>query len=125
MIFDGYSADFVFFDLVSLHCALNAGVEICHFDASYLCHRGFIDFAQKQADDKNIKTQHAVRRGGSTNAGKISLTGKAVPCLVLGISSRFIHTLINFASMEDLESVVNLACSVLKNFNEEEIKLGK
>lgn len=125
LIFEGSPADDLYFDQDTRQCALKAGAQIRHFDASYISHRGFIDFAQKQADEQTIKTQHAVRRGGSTNAGKISLTGKAVPCLVLGIPSRFIHTHYNFASMEDLEAVVNLACSVLKNFNEEEIILGK
>ena len=125
LIFEGSPADDLYFDEHTRQCALKAGAQIRHFDASYISHRGFIDFAQKLADDKGIKTQHAVRRGGSTNAGKISLTGKAVPCLVLGIPSRFIHTHHNFATMEDLEAVVELACAVIKNFNEEEIILGK
>lgn len=124
LVFEGSPADDLYFDEHTRQCALKAGAQIRHFDASYISHRGFIDFAQKQADLHEIKTQHAVRRGGSTNAGKISLTGKAVPCLVLGIPSRFIHTHHNFAALEDLESVVSLACSVLKNFNVEEIIHG-
>lgn len=124
LVFEGSPADDLYFDEHTRQCALKQGVQIRHFDASYVSHRGFIDFAQSLADGSNIRTQHAVRRGGSTNAGKISLTGKAVPCLVLGIPSRFIHTHHNFAALEDLEACVSLAVEVLKKFDPEVICNG-
>lgn len=121
IVFEGSPADDLYFDEATRQCALKEGVQIRHFDASYISHPGFIRFAQRLADEHQIKTQHAVRRGGSTNAGTISLTKKAVPCLVLGIPSRFIHTHYNHAALEDLESCISLAVEVLKNFREENL----
>ncbi len=43
----------------------------------------FMAYAHEIADKYGIKCQDAVRRGGSTNAGKIHLTHQAVPVLVL------------------------------------------
>lgn len=125
LVFEGSPADDLYFDESTRQCALKQGAQIRHLDASYISHPGFIAFAQDLADHNEIPTQHAVRRGGSTNAGRISLTGKAVPCLVLGIPSRFIHTHHNYAALEDLEAVIRLACEVLKHFNTEEIIHGK
>lgn len=119
VIFEGSPADDLYFDEFTRQGALKGGVQIRHLDASYISHPRFIDFAQKTADKNQIKTQHTVRRGGSTNAGKISLTGKAVPCLVLGIPSRFIHTHYNYAALEDLEAAVSLTVELIKNFKED------
>ena len=63
----------------------------------------------------------SVRRGGSTNAGKISLTGKAVPVLVLGIPSRYVHTHYNFCAMEDIDATVKMAAEVIKSLDRERI----
>lgn len=121
LVFEGSPADDLYFDEATRQCALKGGVQIRHFDASYISHPKFIDLAEELARAHSIRTQHAVRRGGSTNAGTISLTGKAVPCLVLGIPSRFIHTHYNHAALEDLESCVRLAVEVLKHFKEEHL----
>ena len=61
-----------------------------------------------------IKYQDAVRRGGGTNAGIISLEGKAVPVLVLGIPSRYVHTHHNFCAMEDIDATVKMAAEVIR-----------
>ena len=58
-----------------------------------------------------------MRRGGSTNAGKISLTGKAVPVLVLGIPSRYVHSHYNFCAEEN----VRMAVEVIRGLDEEKI----
>ena len=63
-----------------------------------------------------------MRRGGSTNAGKISLTNKAVPVLVLGVPSRYVHTHYNFCAKADLEAAVDLAVQVIREMDEERIR---
>ena len=125
LVFEGSPADDLYFDEATRQCALKHGAQIRYFDASYISHRGFIDFARGLAHRHGIPTQHAVRRGGSTNAGRLSITTGATPCLVLGIPSRFIHTHHNFAALEDLEAVISLACEVLRQFDPEEILHGK
>ena len=81
----------------------------------------FIRYAEDIADKNSIKYQNAVRRGGSTDAAKISLGNKAVPCLVLGIPSRYVHSHYNYCANEDIEASVSLAVEVIKNLNEESI----
>lgn len=123
IVFEGSPSDDLYYLKNLTQGALKNGTQIRHLDASYVSHRRFIDFAKSLVDEKGIKYQSTVRRAGSTNAGKISITGKAVPCLVLGIPSRFIHTHYNHCALEDLKSTVNMAVEVIKNFNEERLKV--
>ena len=69
-----------------------------------------------------IKYQESVRRGGSTNAAKISVTGKAVPCLVLGVPSRYAHSHYNFCAKSDLEAAADLAVEVIRGLDAEKIR---
>ena len=71
---------------------MKKGVQIRILDNSYISNTQFISLAEEVAEKCGIKYQESVRRGGSTNAAKISVTGKAVPCLVLGVPSRYAHS---------------------------------
>ena len=113
-VFEGSPADDLYFDASTSQCALKKGTQIRHMDSSYVSHRRFIDFAKATADAHHIKYQSAVRRKGGTNAGRIHVQGKAVPVLVLGIPSRYVHTHYNYAALEDMESTIALATEVIK-----------
>ena len=118
IVFEGSPADDIYFDEFEAQCAMKKGTQIRHMDQSYVSSPEFIKYAKSLADKNNIKYQSAVRRRGSTNAGKIHISHKAVPVLVLGIPSRFVHTHYNFCALEDVNSTVDLAAEVIKNFNE-------
>lgn len=121
IVFEGSPADDVYFNEFESQCALKKGTQIRHMDQSYITNPEYIKYAKALADKKGIKYQSAVRRRGSTNAGKIHLSHKAVPVLVLGIPSRYVHTHYNFCALEDVKATVDLAVEVIKNFNEESL----
>ena len=91
-------------------------------DNSYISNTQFISLAEGVAAKCGIKYQESVRRGGSTNAAKISVTGKAVPCLVLGVPSRYAHSHYNFCAREDLEAASAMAANVIRALDEEKIR---
>lgn len=123
IVFEGSPADDLYFDTYTAQCVLKGGVQIRHMDSSYVSHRRFIDFAKSIALDKGIKVQSAVRRKGGTNAGRIHMQGKAVPVLVLGVPSRYVHTHYNYSALEDVESAVSLAIEVIKKLNYDSLDL--
>ena len=47
------------------------------------------------------------------------MEGKAVPVLVLGVPSRYVHTHSNFAAMEDIDAAVSMAAEVIRALNNE------
>ena len=98
---------------------MKSGVQIRRLDKSYVSNPVFMEYAMDLAKKCGIPYQETVRRGGSTNAGKISLTGKAVPVLVLGVPSRYVHTHYNFCAKKDLEAAVSLAVQVIRKLDGE------
>ena len=118
IVFEGSPADDVYYDEFKAQCSLKKGVQIRHFDQSYVSSPTFINYAKQLADDNHIKYQSAVRSKGSTNAGKIHLTNQAVPVLVLGIPSRYAHTHYNYCALEDIEATIALAIKVIENLNQ-------
>lgn len=115
IVFEGSPADDTFFSPNLAQGALKKGVQIRHLDIGYIANPSFIRYAKGIADEKGITYQSAVRRGGSTDASKISLTGKAVPCLVLGIPTRYAHSHYNFCAEFDIDATVQLAIETIKN----------
>lgn len=122
IVFEGSPSDDFFFETGITQGKMKGGVQIRRMDKSYISNPAFMEYAIETAKKLGIKYQETVRRGGSTNAGKISLTGKAVPVLVLGVPSRYVHTHYNFCAREDLEAASELAAQVIKGLNEQMIR---
>ncbi|WP_055078311.1 M42 family metallopeptidase [Lagierella massiliensis] len=122
IVFEGSPADDLYFAKKQAQGVLGAGVQIRHFDKSYIGNPEYIKLAKDLAEENNIIYQSAIRRAGSTNAGAIHLSNEGVPVLVLGVPSRFVHSHYNFARLSDFEAAVDLAIKVIENLNDENIK---
>ncbi len=122
IVFEGSPADDFYYRVGVAQSSLKKGVQIRCMDNSYISNPVFIQHAHDIAEKFGIKYQDTVRRGGSTNAAKISLTGQAVPVLVLGIPSRYVHTHYNFCAMEDVDAAIRMAVEVIRSLNAENIR---
>lgn len=121
IVFEGSPSDDFYFSATQAQGRMKSGVQIRRMDNSYISNPAFIDYAIELAKKLGIHYQEAVRRGGSTNAGKISVTGKAVPVLVLGVPSRYVHTHYNFCAKDDLEAATKLAAQVIRELDKERL----
>lgn len=117
IVFEGSPSDDFFFDAAVTQGKMKGGVQIRRIDKSYISNPAFVEYAIETAQSLGIKYQEAVRRGGSTNAGKLSLTGKAVPVLVLGVPTRYVHSHYNFCAKADLEAACQLAAEVIRRLD--------
>ncbi len=122
IVFEGSPADDPYFQAGIAQGVMRGGVQIRHLDNSYVSNPAFIRYAHEIGEKFGIPCQDAVRRGGSTNAGKISLTGQAVPVLVLGIPSRYVHSHYNFCAKSDIEAAVSMAVEVIRGLNADNMK---
>lgn len=122
IVFEGSPADDFYFRTGVAQSCLKGGTQIRHMDNSYVANPVFIEYAHEIGKKYGIKYQDAVRRGGSTNAGKISLTHQAVPVLVLGIPSRYVHTHYNFCAKADIEATVSMAVEVIRGLDDARIR---
>lgn len=118
IVFEGSPSDDMYRNENEAQCALKKGTQIRHMDASYISNPEFIAFAKEVGDEHGIPYQSAVRRRGSTDAGKIHLfADKNIPCLVLGIPCRYVHTHYNWCAESDVDATVNMAVEVIKAFS--------
>ncbi len=122
IVFEGSPSDDFYFSAAQTQGHMRGGVQIRRMDKSYISNPVFIEYAEELAKKFGIPFQETVRRGGSTNAGKISLTAKAVPVLVLGVPSRYVHTHYNFCAKSDLEAAADLAVEVIRGLDAEKIR---
>ena len=121
IVFEGTPADDTAVEPYAIQTALKKGPMLRHFDNRMITNPRFQRYALDIAGENNIPVQEAVRTGGSTNAGVIHLSGKAVPVIVIGIPARYIHTHYGIGSYCDYENTVKLACAVIRGLNEKVI----
>ena len=105
----------------SIQTALKKGPMLRHFDMRMVTNPRFQRFSLDLAEKNSIPVQEAVRTGGSTNAGIIHISGKAIPSIVIGIPVRYIHSHYGIASYSDFENTVKLGCEIIKGLNEKTI----
>ncbi|MBU4534286.1 MAG: M42 family metallopeptidase [Euryarchaeota archaeon] len=66
------------------------------------------------AKEEEIPVQLEVSEGGTTDATAIHLTREGIPAGVVSVPTRYIHTTVSIASMEDIENTVNLLVKALE-----------
>jgi putative aminopeptidase FrvX len=120
--FEGSPADDTVAEAYAVQTAVKKGPMLRHFDARMITNPRFQAFALEAARRAGIPVQEAIRTGGSTNAGVIHLTGRAVPVIVIGIPVRYIHSHYGIASYADFENAVRLACTVIRLLDRETIR---
>jgi putative aminopeptidase FrvX len=90
-------------------------------DARMITHPRFQRFALDLGERLGIPVQGGVRSGGSTNGAPIHLSGLGIPCIVIGVPVRYIHTHYGIAACSDFENAVKLGAAVIRALNAEVI----
>ncbi|MEM1084803.1 MAG: M42 family metallopeptidase [Verrucomicrobiota bacterium] len=101
---------------------LGGGVQIRLFDSSAIGSPRFAEFAIETAEREGIAHQVTVRRSGGTDAGSFHLSNHGVPCVVLGVPARYIHSHNAIIDLNDYLAMVQLAGALVKALDEEAVK---
>lgn len=115
--FEGCPADDTFMEPCLIQAALYKGPMLRHFDRSMITHPKFQRLALDLAEEKQIPVQESVRQGGGTNGGMIHL--EDIPCIVIGIPVRYIHSSYGYCTLKDFDASVDLAVELCKTLNAE------
>ncbi len=121
IVFEGAPCDDFFVSSAVAQGSMKKGVQLRLGDSSYITNPVFAQIARETAQKEEIPFQEAVRRGGGTNAGKISLTMGGIPTLVLSVPCRYIHSPNNYCAIEDMESAIRLAIMLVKKLDKNTI----
>lgn len=99
-------------------CKLGGGPAVVLIDASG---RGIItpkiirDMLINAGDNENIDYQLEVSDGGTTDGTAIHLTREGIPTGVISVPTRYIHTPVSVASMDDVEKTIQLIVAAINN----------
>ena len=87
---------------------MGGGPQLRFFDPTAVANRRLARWIADLAVSTGVPLQHAVRRGGGTNAGTIQRHGYGVPTAVIGVPARYIHSHVSLMQWSDYDAAVAL-----------------
>lgn len=100
---------------------LGGGVQIRLHDPSAIMNPRLADLAIETAKKEGIRHQVTVRTSGGTDAGGFSFSNEGIPCVVLGVPSRYIHTHNAIIDIEDYLCMVRLTVALVKRLDQTKV----
>ena len=113
--FEGCPADDTFQEPYMIQAALYKGPMLRHFDRCMITSPRFQRYALDLARANKIPVQESVRSGGGTNAGIVHQEG--VPCIVIGVPVRYIHSHHCWCTAQDYRAAVELAVKICETLD--------
>ena len=117
IVFEGCPADDTVAEPYMIQTALKKGPMLRFMDARMITHPRYQRYALDLAERLGIPAQASVRSGGAAHRAPIHLSNQGVPCIVLGLPTRYIHTHHGFAAFADYENAVRLAVALIRSLN--------
>ncbi|MEM0448641.1 MAG: M42 family metallopeptidase [Methanomassiliicoccales archaeon] len=93
---------------------MGEGVSITVFDASMIPNQALKDLVIGICEEKNIPHQLSTMAGGGTDGASIHVANAGVPCIVIGVPTRHIHSHVAMIDTADLESTLRLSVELVK-----------
>lgn len=100
---------------------LGGGAGILIYDRTMIPHTKLKDFVCELAELNNIPYHYTSIKGGY-DTGMIHLTNFGVPCLAIGVPSRYVHSGSSIISLEDYDHALSLITLIVKNLDSEGLK---
>lgn len=117
IVFEGCPADDTFLEPAAVQTRIKSGPYLRHIDARMITNPRFQRMALDLGERLGIPVQDGVRTGGSTNGAPIHLSGCGVPCIVMGLPVRYIHTHYGIAAYADYENAIRLTVEILQRLD--------
>ena len=96
---------------------LGGGVQIRLFDPSAIANPRLAALAIDVARAESIPHQVTVRRSGGTDAGSFHLANHGVPCIVLGVPARYIHSHNAIIDVNDYLHMITLVIALVRRLD--------
>ncbi len=92
---------------------LGEGAAVKILDSSVICHPEVVRLMEAAAEKCGAKYQREVLTAGGTDAGAIQRTRGGIPCGVLSVPCRYVHSAVEAVSLDDMKEGVKLLTAVL------------
>lgn len=104
---------------VQYNTRLDAGPAIYVMDRATIADRRIVDLLASTADDEGIPYQYRQPGGGGTDAGAIHLTRSGIPSTSVSVPSRYAHTAVGIARLDDWANTQRLLLAGLRRVTPE------
>ena len=101
---------------------LGTGAAIYVFEGSAIPNTRLRDLAIETARKHKIKHEVAFLAAGGTDAGRIHVHARGVPCLVLGVPTRHIHTPAGILHADDYDATLKLIVELIKVLDQKTVE---
>lgn len=101
---------------------LGGGVQIRLFDPSAITNPRLAALAIDAAREEDIAHQITVRRSGGTDAGSFHLANHGVPCIVLGVPARYIHSHNAIIDLNDHLHMIRLIIALVRRLDPDTVR---
>lgn len=98
----------------NLSMKLDGGACIKLMDSSVYCHKNIVEFLRTTAEENNIKYQYEILTAGGTDAGAIHVSRQGVYTGAISIPTRYIHSPVETASLNDCKNIVELLIETVR-----------
>lgn len=106
------------FNIMESQGKLGCGVQIRLYDPSAIGNPRLAELAIDIAEQAKIPYQVTVRRSGGTDAGSFHLANDGVPCVVLGVPTRYIHSHNAIIDINDYLAMLSLTIALANELDE-------
>jgi putative aminopeptidase FrvX len=96
---------------------LGGGAQIRMQDPSAVMSPRLVELAIRVAQEEGIPYQVTVRRSGGTDAGSFHVSGEGVPCIVIGVPARYIHSHNAIIDLNDYQHCVELTVALARRLD--------
>lgn len=93
------------------------GPGILVLDGSNIPNRRLVELCVETARSLDIPFQYSAMARGGTDAGRIHLHAGGVPCVVISVPTRYIHSHTGILSLEDYDNAVKLVTAVVRRLD--------
>jgi len=93
---------------------MRKGPSLTVADFGLITHPKVLRLLVDAAEENKISYQLETGLPGSTDAARISLTREGVPCGVISIPTRYIHSPSSLLSLKDVENAVKLTVAAIQ-----------
>lgn len=103
------------------NCTCCGGPVIAILDAGgrgIIAPRPVLKWLRQSADQAGVPYQLGVGNGGTTDATAINITKSGIPCSVISVPTRYIHSPVEVLSLQDLDHGANLIAAALQHAHE-------
>ncbi|NHK30279.1 MAG: M42 family metallopeptidase [Asgard group archaeon] len=97
---------------------LGDGPAITVADRSLIVNEKMLNKLKSLAKDNNIPWQYKKPISGGTDAGRIALVRSGIPCAVVSVPCRYIHSPISLLDIKDIERTCDLVEAFARSFIE-------